>query len=179
MPGTPKRWALGCLRASGLFLLLAAILILLFYLEEDWRGARQLAAAKAKWQSAGYSLNPGDYVPPPVPDAKNLAALPVFQMEPDPKSDNKFFPTRLNDAISETTHGGDLSDYEHKKDLPTLVSEAYAKMFPGKTPPPSSSSSSKRFTPSSPTSARRRKRDRNFACNRITNLSRCGNGHSG
>lgn len=131
----------GCLDYFGILVLLGIVVVPLLYLEEDWRGARELTEAKARWQAAGYSINAADYYPPPVPDAQNLAALPVFQLEPDPKDTRNPKPrvdVRLRAATDEDTHGGPLVDYyQKKKQLPELVADAYAKNFPGKTPPAS------------------------------------------
>jgi hypothetical protein len=132
----PKR--LGCLRALGIFLLAAALLILLLYLEEDWRGANELTAAKKRWHDAGISLNPSDYEPPPIPDSQNLAALPEFQLEPDPAKPTRMLAVKLLEATNEEMHGGLLDNYSAKNALPASVAAAYAKMFPGATAPPSS-----------------------------------------
>ncbi len=113
------------------------LLIVLFELEEDWRGAHELAAAKARWASAGYSLEAADYVPPPVPDDKNLAALPIFKLEPDAEENGKLTDVPLHAAVDEDKHGGSLTDSRKKKDLAELVAAAYTKMFPGKTAPAS------------------------------------------
>ena len=137
------RKKLGCLRVILIFVVAVAVLIVLLYVEEDWRGARELAAAKARWQAAGYSLNPADYYPPPVPDDQNLAALPVFKLEPDPKNPKWIMDVRLRDALDEDKHGGWLRyryNVKTKKEVTDLaenVKFAYAKMFPGKTPPAS------------------------------------------
>ncbi len=75
-----------------LFLAVAALttLIVLFYVEEDWRGARAWAAARRDLQAKGESLEPRDFIPPPVPDDRNLAMAPLFvrayQYRYDPKT---------------------------------------------------------------------------------------------
>jgi len=116
------------------------MLMPLLYLEEDWRGARELAAAKQRWQDAGYSLNPTDYYPPPVPDEQNLAALPIFNLEPDPKDPNhpkSLLDVRLREATDERQHGGWISSNDKKKTLAAYVADAYAKQFPQKAAPAS------------------------------------------
>ena len=60
-------------------------LIVFFYVEEDWRGARAWAATKAKWEAEGESFDANRLIPPPIPDAENLAALPLFAVTVDPK----------------------------------------------------------------------------------------------
>jgi hypothetical protein len=127
----------GCLGCLGLLLVSAVILVSLLYLEEDWRGASELAAVKARWQDAGYSVDRADYVPPPVPDDQNLAALPVFVLVPNPERNGRLEDTPLRNATNGDLHGGPLQDYKAKQDIATLVARAYTQMFPGKKPPAS------------------------------------------
>jgi hypothetical protein len=61
-----------------------AALVIFFYVEEDWRGARAWAATKAKWEAQGETFDIQRLAPTPVPDDQNLGALPLFKMEPDP-----------------------------------------------------------------------------------------------
>src|SRR5579875_3682911 len=65
-------------------------LVVLFYAEENWRGARAWAAAKRDLQARGESFDLKDFIPPPVPDDQNLAMAPLFvryfQYEVDPKT---------------------------------------------------------------------------------------------
>jgi hypothetical protein len=117
--------------------LAVAALIVLLYVEENWRGGHELAGAKARWQRAGYSLTPSDYYPPSVPDNQNLAALPYFVLESDPKYHGELLDLHLRAAISDDQHGGELYDYDKKRQLPELVAAAYAKKFPGQTAPAS------------------------------------------
>ena len=78
-------WSRGFLK----FILWTITLIILFYVEEDWRGARAWAATKSEWEAKGESLDYyGKFIPPPIPDSENLAAIPLFKIEPDPKSRN-------------------------------------------------------------------------------------------
>jgi hypothetical protein len=119
------------------FLFFSAALVVLLYVEEDLRGARMLADAQARWKAAGFSLDPASYIPPPVPDDQNLAALPEFQYEPDPKNPGWVIPARLRDAIDAVNHGGTLQTYQLHEDFAADVQAAYARKFPGITPPQS------------------------------------------
>ena len=111
-------------------------LIVLFYVEEDWRGARAWAATKAAWEAKGESLDPAKFVPPPIPDDENLAALPIFKVEPDPKENGARVPLKLRQALDEETHGGDLPRIKATPDeLRVGLAKAYARAFPGATPP--------------------------------------------
>jgi hypothetical protein len=76
-------WSWGFLK----FVLWMITLIILFYAEEDWRGARAWAATKAKWEAQGETFDIQQLAPRPVPDDENLGALPLFKMEPDPDPD--------------------------------------------------------------------------------------------
>jgi hypothetical protein len=64
------------------FVLGAITLIIFFYVEEDWRGARAWAVTRAKWEAKGESFDYAKFIPPPIPDDQNLAALPLFKLEP-------------------------------------------------------------------------------------------------
>jgi hypothetical protein len=118
-------------------------LIVLFYAEEDWRGARAWAATKAKWETRGESFDPNTYFPRPVPDDQNLAALPIFKMEPDPKNGGLLAPLKLQHALNENFHGGELPPLHRGKpdapfDLDPIrmgIAKAYARAFPGAKPP--------------------------------------------
>ena len=63
-------------------------LVVLFYAEENWRGARAWAAAKRDLAAQGESLDLKTLIPPPVPDDQNLAMAPLFvrafEYGPDP-----------------------------------------------------------------------------------------------
>jgi hypothetical protein len=64
------------------FILWMITLIIFFYVEEDWRGARAWAATKAEWEARGESFDFHKRIPPPIPDDQNLAAIPIFKLEP-------------------------------------------------------------------------------------------------
>lgn len=93
-------WSWGFLK----FVLWMITLIILFYVEEDWRGARAWAATKAKWEAKGETFDIMRLAPGPVPDDENLAALPLFKMEPDPDPDSErhgyLAPLTLHKAFS-------------------------------------------------------------------------------
>lgn len=65
-------------------------LVVLFYVEEDWRGARVWSATRRDLQARGENLDFRDFIPPPVPDDRNLALAPLFtrlfQYEVDPQT---------------------------------------------------------------------------------------------
>jgi hypothetical protein len=65
-------------------------LVVLFYAEEDWRGARAWAAVKCNLQARGETLDFNDFIPPPIPDDQNLAMAPLFkrlfQYKVDPRT---------------------------------------------------------------------------------------------
>src|SRR5271170_884102 len=62
------------------FVLAIVALIILFYVEEDWRGAHAWAATKAKWEAKGETFDLNKFTPPPIPDDQNLAAIPLFRL---------------------------------------------------------------------------------------------------
>jgi len=84
-------WSRGFLK----FCLWTATLIVLFYVEEDWRGARAWAATKAEWEARGESFDYARLIPPAVPDNENLAMLPIFQVVPDPERPGSWRPTAM------------------------------------------------------------------------------------
>ena len=130
----PFFWSWGFLK----FILWAVTLIILFYVEEDWRGARAWAATKAEWEAKGETFDFNKFIPPPVPDDQNLAALAIFKMEPDPDPKNKgiLVPLRLRQALDEDDHGGELPGTKATPDeLRTGLAMAYARAFPGTKPP--------------------------------------------
>jgi len=135
-------WSWGFLK----FVLFAITLVVLLYVEEDWRGARAWAATKAKWEGRGVSFDLNTYLPPPVPDSQNLAALPLFNLEPDPDPDPEYHgylvPLTLQRAF--TPNSGNVSltglgDWEHgkttdMKKFRDLIAAQYAATFPGRVP---------------------------------------------
>jgi hypothetical protein len=59
--------ALGCL----------AVMVALFYAEEDWRGRHAWNQFKRGWEARGEHFTLASYVPPPVPDDQNFAMTPI------------------------------------------------------------------------------------------------------
>jgi hypothetical protein len=88
-------WSWGFLK----FVLWTVTLIALFYVEEDWRGARMWAQTKAKWEAKGESFDFNRLIPPPIPDSQNLGALPLFKLEPEPESGGQPGPHALRQAL--------------------------------------------------------------------------------
>jgi hypothetical protein len=60
------------------WLLILALLIVLFYGEENWRGRRDLENYKRDLQARGQTVDPSAFVPPPVPDGENFALTPLL-----------------------------------------------------------------------------------------------------
>src|SRR5271170_7283424 len=69
------------------FILFCGLLLVVFYVEEDWRGARIWAETKAGWEAKGENLDYSHFIPPPIPDDQNLGAIPLFKLEPDPQAE--------------------------------------------------------------------------------------------
>jgi hypothetical protein len=84
-------WSRGFLK----FVLWTITLIVLFYAEEDWRGARAWAATKAKWEARGDTFDYRKLFAPPIPDAENVGALPLFQLT---RVDDRGVPSYLDDV---------------------------------------------------------------------------------
>jgi hypothetical protein len=118
-------------------------LIVLFYAEEDWRGARAWAATKAKWEARGESLDYAKFIPPPVPDAENLAAIPLFKMEPVVKGDPDREPVTLLQSMRIGIFGNDSSQtgdwmvgrLPDMEKLRVAIATDYAAAFRGVAPP--------------------------------------------
>jgi hypothetical protein len=127
-------WSWGFLK----FVLLAVTLIVLLYAEENWRGARAWATTKAYWEAKGETFDINRLAPPPVPDDENLAALPIFKMEPDPDPGDKGNPVPLAlrraftyDTDQEFPRGGswELGKLADEKKNRADVAAMYAKVF--------------------------------------------------
>lgn len=101
------------LHAAFFIILALATLVALFYAEEDWRGARAWVATKRDLAARGESVDFKTFIPPPVPEAQNLAFAPLFvralQYQPDPRNgvlsfrrgDNNF--TKSNETIRQVS----------------------------------------------------------------------------
>ena len=59
-------------------LILLALLLILFSLEENWRGRRELARCETELKARGEKLDIASFVPAPVPDAENFAMAPLL-----------------------------------------------------------------------------------------------------
>jgi hypothetical protein len=132
-------WSWGFLK----FILWSVTIIVFLYVEEDWRGARNWAATKTKWEVRGVSFDFNTYLPPPVPDDQNFAAIPLFKMEPDALQRGNLAPLALNRAFAgnynaETdSHPITSGDWQHGKttDMAKFrqaVAAEYSATFPGR-----------------------------------------------
>src|SRR5215472_649313 len=54
-------------------------LVILFYAEENWRGARQWEKHKQALRTRGEPFEASAFVPPPVPDEENFAMTPFLE----------------------------------------------------------------------------------------------------
>ena len=54
-------------------------LTLLFYAEENWRGAREWKRVETELRAQGEPLTLDEILPAPVPDGQNVAAAPIFK----------------------------------------------------------------------------------------------------
>jgi hypothetical protein len=121
-----KSWLRRCvgwlLKGALVIAVLLFLLIVFAYAYADWSGARAWAKAKPQIEAAGISLDPNTYIPPPVPDAENFAALPLFQPEPDPKYKGVRRLLALEKALAPIYHNFPYSHLQAYKpgDLPYL-----------------------------------------------------------
>jgi len=134
-------WSWGFLK----FVLCAIALIILFYVEEDWRGARAWAATKAEWEAKGESFDYNKLIPPPVPDDQNFAALPLFKIEALKATDGSSY---LGMVVLDRAMRDDLPSFEFpstgnwtRGELPDMakirkaIATDYAMAFKGMKPP--------------------------------------------
>ncbi len=63
----------------AIILAVLVALIVAIHVGEGWRGRRAWTAYRADAERRGVKLALEDYLPPPVPDAENFAAIPFFQ----------------------------------------------------------------------------------------------------
>jgi hypothetical protein len=136
-------WSWGVLK----FVLWTVTLVILFYVEEDWRGARVWAATKEKWEAKGESFDLNKFTPPQIPDDENLTALPIFRMEysPGDNSQTTRYPLALRQAMRSNPQalGGDLPPRGNwmRGELPNMpkihdtILTDYLAAFPGSAPP--------------------------------------------
>ena len=68
-------------------------LIALFYAEEDWRGKRAWEKLRREGEAKGEHFDRESFIPPPIPDDQNFAAMPLisamfdYQYDPAKKAD--------------------------------------------------------------------------------------------
>jgi hypothetical protein len=122
------------------FVLWMITIIVLFYVEEDWRGARAWAATKAEWEAKGETFDPKKFIPAPIPDEQNLAAIPAYKLEKvtsargAPSLDDVALRKALenfSDSDFPPTSGwrkGESPDWEK---IHEMLSMKYAKVFKG------------------------------------------------
>ncbi len=130
------------------FVLWTITIVILFYVEEDWRGARAWAATKAEWEAKGESFDFRKFIPPPVPDNQNLASIPAFKLEPvkDRKGGSYLDDIALRKALGNRTYDNDFppkSDWRHgelfdDKKIQQSITAKYSEIF--KSAPPSDDS---------------------------------------
>jgi hypothetical protein len=134
-------WSWGFLK----FILWCVTLIVFFYVEEDWRGAGAWAVTKAEWEAKGESLDYSKFIPPPIPDDQNLAAIPLFKLEPA-KYDNGISYLRdgaLQRAMRTDLPGNDLpptgnwtsGKLPDMEKIRHVIATDYAVAFKGVSPP--------------------------------------------
>jgi len=134
-------WSYGFLK----FILAVVVVVIFFYIEEDWRGADNWAVTKAKWEAKGESFDFNKFIPPPVPDNQNLAAIPLFSLEAVKISDGRTYmePVALTRAMRDDLPSmvfpnlgnwqrGELSDTAKIK---KALVDAYVLAFKKATPP--------------------------------------------
>ena len=74
----PMRKLLRRLLFVVMLLTLVAGLTAVFYIEENWRGARAWAECQRELAARGESVDWEKFVPPAVPDEQNFAMAPLF-----------------------------------------------------------------------------------------------------
>ena len=136
-------WSWGFLK----FVLGVIALIILLYVEEDWRGAHAWAVTKAKWEAKGEKFDYSKFIPPPVPDEQNLAAISLFELKMekstyDPSVPHLGMPAleramRSDDSAIELPHGGNWERGEAPDmgKIRTTLAKDYGIVFKGQTPP--------------------------------------------
>ena len=72
-----KRWKI--LRRCLIGFAVLLTLIATFYTEENWRGKRAWENCKRELEAKGVKMDWAAYIPPPVPDDKNVFAVPEMQ----------------------------------------------------------------------------------------------------
>lgn len=77
-------------------LVMVAILISVFYAEENWRGKRAWEKYRREWEAKGEHFDREAFIPPSIPDEQNFASIPLlaamfdYQYDPARKADWMF-----------------------------------------------------------------------------------------
>ena len=87
------------LRRLGWTVLTLIILVVAFYGEENWRGKHAWEKYRHEREALGDSFEWASIVPPPVPDAENFAATPLFaELFPKPSEHPRLAAIKLPDC---------------------------------------------------------------------------------
>lgn len=86
IPGDIKRAHLVLLTLAAVALVVAAV-VAVFYVLENRRGAKEWGRVRRKLAVQGESLDAATFLPPPVPDERNLALIPLFARALDYRAD--------------------------------------------------------------------------------------------
>jgi hypothetical protein len=95
-----------------------AVLIALFYAEEDWKGKYEWEKFKRQWEAKGENFDRDSVVPRPVPDEENFAMSPVWvaevewkdQKEPEPGTAKAWYGNRIySEEVSNCFRLGPIS----------------------------------------------------------------------
>ena len=130
-------WSWGFLK----FILWTFTLIVLFYIEEDWRGARAWAATKAEWEAKGESFDYNKFIPPPIPDDENIEALPLFKLERGAGGDVYFdsqgaLQRAMLPRVELPSRGNWMrGELPNREKIRNAMALDYAAAFPGAIPP--------------------------------------------
>ena len=89
--------------------LATAAVVAAIYEIENVRGVRAWEQARHELTAQGESLDPADFIPPPVPDDQNLAMIPVFACALD---------YRVDPETKQLTLGPKLPDDSPLRDMP-------------------------------------------------------------
>jgi len=86
-----------------------ALLITLFYAEEDWRGKRAWEKCKAELEAKGEMLDWSAYIPPPVPDDQNFFKAPkmadwFIKPKPGGNYSNELTSSLSTDSFAKQNH---------------------------------------------------------------------------
>ena len=107
------------MRSTGMVFAGFALLVGLFYAEEDWRGWRAWQSFKHQSEAKGEKLDYASIIPPPVPDDQNFALTPVVassyeawldnqgnQIDPQTHNPNAKIVNRMAMAVYGDDYGG-------------------------------------------------------------------------